>query len=359
MLPDGSDTLLLVTNDEAPEFRLARCPVPRDGDQDHTTWRDRCGSRTRPSGSSRSTPSPTTWCSATAPTGRSGCGSCRPTTSPARVWSIGVAVRARRDHARPERGVRRPRAVLVEEESYVEPAVWSDVSLGRPASGTRSSARRLPGTTRRATSSRRSAFPSADGTPVARDGGAPPGHAAGRHRPRACSTGTAPTRPSTSPSGTRRCPACSTGASSSCTPTSVAAARAAGAGGSTGHLEHKQHTFDDHIAVADGLAAAGLVDGSRIATRGLSAGGLLQGAVFSQRPDRWRAVVAEVPVRRRRHHDARREHPADRERVGRVGRPAPARGLRVDAGLLAVRQPAAGRRAARPARRPGPCTTRG
>jgi oligopeptidase B len=30
-------------------------------------------------------------------------------------------------------------------------------------------------------------------------------------------------------------------------------------------------------------------------TRGASAGGLLQGAVYSIRPDRWRAVVAEVP----------------------------------------------------------------
>jgi oligopeptidase B len=57
----------------------------------------------------------------------------------------------------------------------------------------------------------------------------------------------------------------------------------------------KQHTFDDLAAVADGLASQGLVDGSRIVTRGLSAGGLLQGATFSQRPDRWRAVVAEVP----------------------------------------------------------------
>ncbi len=37
------------------------------------------------------------------------------------------------------------------------------------------------------------------------------------------------------------------------------------------------------------------MDGSRIATRGLSAGGLLQAVVFSQRPDRWCAVLAEVP----------------------------------------------------------------
>lgn len=61
-----------------------------------------------------------------------------------------------------------------------------------------------------------------------------------------------------------------------------------------GRLEHKQNTFSDHIAVADFLAGFA-VDGDRIVTRGLSAGGLLQGAVFSQRPDRWAGVIAEVP----------------------------------------------------------------
>jgi oligopeptidase B len=65
-----------------------------------------------------------------------------------------------------------------------------------------------------------------------------------------------------------------------------------------GRLLHKRTTFDDFVDVADALAhdgVLGLVDGRRIASRGLSAGGLLQGAVYSQRPDRWRAVVAEVP----------------------------------------------------------------
>jgi oligopeptidase B len=61
-----------------------------------------------------------------------------------------------------------------------------------------------------------------------------------------------------------------------------------------GHLERKQNSFSDLVDVADALAD-GLVDGRRIVTRGVSAGGLLQGAVFSQRPERWRAVVAEVP----------------------------------------------------------------
>ncbi len=82
----------------------------------------------------------------------------------------------------------------------------------------------------------------------------------------------------------------------------VAHIRGGGEGGRAwwqqGRLRRKPNTFTDHIAVADWLGGAGgeaLVDGARIATRGLSAGGLLQGAVYSQRPDRWCGVVAEVP----------------------------------------------------------------
>src|SRR4051795_11057728 len=62
-----------------------------------------------------------------------------------------------------------------------------------------------------------------------------------------------------------------------------------------GRLRQKRTTFTDYLDVADGLVQRGLVDGDRLATRGLSAGGLLQGAAFSMAPDRWRAVVAEVP----------------------------------------------------------------
>lgn len=61
-----------------------------------------------------------------------------------------------------------------------------------------------------------------------------------------------------------------------------------------GRLQHKQHTFSDFVDVADALAA-GVVDGGRIVCRGLSAGGLLMGAVYSQAPRRWAGVVAEVP----------------------------------------------------------------
>jgi oligopeptidase B len=60
-----------------------------------------------------------------------------------------------------------------------------------------------------------------------------------------------------------------------------------------GRLEHKQNTFSDLIAIAEGIGE--LVDRTRIATRGASAGGLLQGALLSQRPELWRAMIAGVP----------------------------------------------------------------
>jgi oligopeptidase B len=79
----------------------------------------------------------------------------------------------------------------------------------------------------------------------------------------------------------------------------IAHIRGGGEGGRNwwlnGHLLHKRNTFTDFISVADGLAEQGWVDGSRIASRGASAGGLLVGAAFSLAPERWRAVVAEVP----------------------------------------------------------------
>jgi oligopeptidase B len=78
-----------------------------------------------------------------------------------------------------------------------------------------------------------------------------------------------------------------------------AAVRGGGEGGRRwwldGRLAAKQNTFSDHVAVADFLAD-GRVDGRRIVTRGLSAGGMLQGAVFSQAPGRWAGVIAEVPA---------------------------------------------------------------
>ncbi len=62
-----------------------------------------------------------------------------------------------------------------------------------------------------------------------------------------------------------------------------------------GKLLHKQHTFDDALACADHLVAERIVDGSRLAVRGGSAGGLLAAACAVQRPERFAAVVAEVP----------------------------------------------------------------
>ncbi|HEX3387464.1 MAG TPA: prolyl oligopeptidase family serine peptidase [Streptosporangiaceae bacterium] len=79
----------------------------------------------------------------------------------------------------------------------------------------------------------------------------------------------------------------------------VAHVRGGGEGGrrwwAQGRLDRKRTTFTDFIAAAGLLAGEGWAAPDRIVSRGLSAGGLLQGAVFSMAPERWRAVVAEVP----------------------------------------------------------------
>jgi oligopeptidase B len=79
----------------------------------------------------------------------------------------------------------------------------------------------------------------------------------------------------------------------------VAHVRGGGEGGRRwwldGRLDRKRNTFTDYVAAAGMLASTGWVAGDRIVSRGLSAGGLLQGAVFSAAPGRWRAVIAEAP----------------------------------------------------------------
>jgi prolyl oligopeptidase len=63
-----------------------------------------------------------------------------------------------------------------------------------------------------------------------------------------------------------------------------------------GRLTSKQNCFDDFIACADHLHDSGITRRERLAIIGGSNGGLLMGAVLTQRPDIARAVIAAVPV---------------------------------------------------------------
>ncbi len=63
-----------------------------------------------------------------------------------------------------------------------------------------------------------------------------------------------------------------------------------------GRLAAKQNCFDDFIACADHLQSSRITSRERLAIMGGSNGGLLMGAVLTQRPDIARAVVAAVPV---------------------------------------------------------------
>ncbi len=286
---DGNDGLLVVTNDGAPEFRLATCPVPHEEDQDHRTWRG-----VRQEDPAERLERVDAFATHVVLGFRSG-GRHRLRVLPLDdLAGEGLvvdpaleagSVAATRNHAFDAT------SVTVVDQSYVHPMTWSDVDL---ATGARHERHRqdAPHHDPDRYASERHEFPSADGTLV------PATVVRRRDVPL---DGTAPALLY----GYGAYEACDEPAWDPALPSLLDAGvvfvhahvRGGGEGGrhwwEQGRLRHKQNTFTDHLAVADGVD--GLVDGTRLATRGLSAGGLLQGAVLSQRPERWRAVVAEVP----------------------------------------------------------------
>lgn len=62
-----------------------------------------------------------------------------------------------------------------------------------------------------------------------------------------------------------------------------------------GKFLKKKNTFKDFIACAEHLINAGYTTSGQLAISGGSAGGLLMGAVVNERPELFRAVVADVP----------------------------------------------------------------
>jgi prolyl oligopeptidase len=63
-----------------------------------------------------------------------------------------------------------------------------------------------------------------------------------------------------------------------------------------GRLSRKQNVFDDGIAAAEWLIASGWTSTPRLAVTGGSNGGLLVGALMTQRPDLFGAAVSQVGV---------------------------------------------------------------
>src|SRR5579863_5939031 len=63
-----------------------------------------------------------------------------------------------------------------------------------------------------------------------------------------------------------------------------------------GMLDKKQNAFDDFIAAAEYLQREGYTDREHLAIRGGSNGGLLMGAMITQRPELFRAVVCQVTL---------------------------------------------------------------
>ena len=63
-----------------------------------------------------------------------------------------------------------------------------------------------------------------------------------------------------------------------------------------GMLEKKQNVFDDMIAASQHLISEKYTDKNHLAIQGGSNGGLLMGAMITQHPDLFRAVICQVPL---------------------------------------------------------------
>jgi oligopeptidase B len=62
-----------------------------------------------------------------------------------------------------------------------------------------------------------------------------------------------------------------------------------------GHLFHKKNTFTDFIDVTDFLVKEGYAAKDKCFATGVSAGGLLMGAVANMAPEKYRGIIAHVP----------------------------------------------------------------
>ena len=140
---------------------------------------------------------------------------------------------------------------------------------------------------------------------------------------------------------------CSTAASSTPSRTSAAARRWAAPGTTTASCSTRRTPSPTSSTSRASWSSKATRDPKRVFAMGGSAGGLLMGAVANMAPADYRAHRRAGAVRRRRHDDARRDHPAHDQRVRRVGQPEGEGVLRLHAVVLAVRQ----RRARRPIRR--------
>lgn len=283
--------MLVVTNDDAVELRLMTAPVPRGSDQDWTAWRE-----ARPEHADERLLQADAFAGAVVLSYRSGGEHRLRIVGHDDLAGEGIVLRSRYDvgclDLARNTSYDAP-TVTLSDESYLHPPVWSTVDL---TTGTTTDVlhAEAPGFDPDRYVAERRTFPSLDATAV------PAILVRRRDTPL---DGTAPALIYAYGSYEAvEDPEWDAGLPALLDRGVVwvhAHPRGGGEGGRRwwldGSMRHKQHTFDDVAAVADGLDREGLVDGGRIATRGLSAGGLLQGALFSQRPDRWRAVVSEVP----------------------------------------------------------------